>query len=139
MSNITFALFPIPIVTPKGSGYIVYVKCNAMWENDEVCVAMDDGGQYFHFNTGQLQAFKNATYGINAAPKESYTEEWHRKFNEGIQIPPHGWQDTREKKEWDDLLVAEFAGYLTQCIKQGATAVEVPGYLTQFKEKHNIK
>jgi len=35
-----------------------------MWENDEVCVALDDGGQWRHFNTGQIQSWHNATYGI---------------------------------------------------------------------------
>lgn len=113
MSNITFAPFPIPVVTPKGSGYIVYVKCNAMWENDEVCVAMDDGGQYFHYNTGQLQAFKNATYGIGAAEDKSYTEQWFENFNKGLtnrtKSDPIVFAET-----WPDEKLVEWAAFYSR-------------------------
>ena len=64
---IEFAPYPIPVVTPEGNGYVVYVTANSLWENDEVTVAMEDGGQWRHFNTGQIKAWNNLTYGIKKA------------------------------------------------------------------------
>lgn len=62
---VSFPDNPIPVITPLGPGYVVYVKSNGMFENDEVCVAMDDDGQWRHFNTGQIKSYRNETYGIN--------------------------------------------------------------------------
>lgn len=56
---------PIPVVTPLGNGYVVYIKSNGLWENDEVTVAMCEDGQWRHFNTGDIKAWNNQTYGIN--------------------------------------------------------------------------
>lgn len=61
---ITFAPFPIPVETPEGGGYVVYVESNPVWENDGVTVALMDGGQWRHFNSGQIKAWHNATYDI---------------------------------------------------------------------------
>lgn len=55
---------PIPVVTPLGSGYAIYVTSSGMFENDEVCVAMDENGQWRHFNTSQIRSWHNETYGI---------------------------------------------------------------------------
>lgn len=38
-----------------------------MWENDEACIAMEEGGQWRHFQTGQIKAWNNLTYGIKKA------------------------------------------------------------------------
>lgn len=139
MSNITFAPFPIPVVTPKGSGYIVYVKCNAMWENDEVCVVMDDGGQWLHFNTGQIKSWKNATYGINAGPSkeekiEAFLAGRHRAWREA-QKP-----EREPKNEWTDALVVEWSASWASSQKlPGVKVTDVDQYLHTFKTKHNIK
>jgi hypothetical protein len=61
---ITFCPYPIPVVTPLGDGFAIYINSNGMWENDEVCVAMKDGGQWYHFNTLQIKSWHNATYNI---------------------------------------------------------------------------
>lgn len=61
---IAFAPFPIPVVTPKGEGYVVYVETCPMWENDCVTVAMSDGGQWLHFQSKNIRTYNNATYGI---------------------------------------------------------------------------
>lgn len=61
---IVFAPYPIPVVTPLGDAYVVYVKCNMMNENDEVCVALKEGGQWRHINSGDVKSFHNETYGI---------------------------------------------------------------------------
>lgn len=62
---VTFTPYPIPVTTPLGDGYILYVKENGMLENDEVAVVINDGGGIKHFNTGQIKVWHNATYGIN--------------------------------------------------------------------------
>ncbi len=59
---ITFAPYPIPVITELGDGYVVYVRSNTTWENDEVCVAMCNDGQWRHFNTGQIKSHHNGTY-----------------------------------------------------------------------------
>lgn len=61
---IAFPPFPIPIVTPLGDGYVVYVETNPTWENDSITVALCDGGQWRHFNSGDIKSFHNSTYGI---------------------------------------------------------------------------
>lgn len=61
---IVFAPNPIPVITPEGGGYVVYIKSNGMMENDEVCVALLDGGQWLHFNTSQIKSWHNATYDL---------------------------------------------------------------------------
>lgn len=62
---ITVLEIPIPVVTPLGDGYVVYIRENGMWENDEVCVAMMNDGQWRHFNTDQIKSWHNGTYDIN--------------------------------------------------------------------------
>lgn len=55
---------PIPVMTPLGGGYVIYVKDNGMGENDEVCIALLDGGQWRHFLTNDICSWYNATYSI---------------------------------------------------------------------------
>lgn len=62
--GIVFPPVPMPVITPLGEGYVVYIASNGQWENDEVCVAMCDGGQWRHFNTADIKSHHNATYGI---------------------------------------------------------------------------
>jgi len=70
--TVTFPQHPIPVVTPLGEGYIVYIKSNGMWENDEACVSLCNGGQWRHFATDQIKSYKNSTYGITKTiPNES--------------------------------------------------------------------
>lgn len=61
---IAFSPFPIPVVTPLGEGYVIYVESDPIWENDCVTVALCEGGQWRHFNSGQIKSCKNLTYGI---------------------------------------------------------------------------
>ena len=68
---ITFCEIPIPVVTPLGNGYVIYIKDNGMHENDEVCVSLEDGGQWRHILTSDIKSWHNATYGI----KKSKTHE----------------------------------------------------------------
>lgn len=55
---------PMPVITPLGEGYAIYVIYNGMFENDEVCVALKETGQWRHFTTAQIKSVINATYDI---------------------------------------------------------------------------
>lgn len=61
---VAFPPYPLPVTTPLGDGYVVYINDNNLWENDEVCVALCDGGQWRHFNTSDIKSYHNSTYGI---------------------------------------------------------------------------
>jgi hypothetical protein len=62
---VTFPPYPIPVVTPLGGGYVVYITSNNLYENDEVCVALEDSGQWRHFLTSDIKSWHNATYQIH--------------------------------------------------------------------------
>lgn len=55
---------PIPCITPIGNGYIWYIKDNGMFENDEYCVVLFDGGAIKHFTSEQVRIWHNETYDI---------------------------------------------------------------------------
>lgn len=56
---------PIPVITPNGEGYAVYVSNSGTWENDIWAVALCNGGQVQHFMTSDIKIHCNATFGIN--------------------------------------------------------------------------
>jgi hypothetical protein len=55
---------PMPVVTPMGDGYAIYVESSGMFENDvwTVCMALD--GSIKHFQSSQVRMWQNATFGI---------------------------------------------------------------------------
>ena len=55
---------PIPLVTPCGPGYAIYVQSGNTFEDDIWCVALTNGGTLRHFTTDQLCMYHNATFGI---------------------------------------------------------------------------
>ena len=55
---------PMPVVTPVGGGYAIYVKESGTFENDVWTVAMEDGGQVLHFRTDQIRMYANATFDL---------------------------------------------------------------------------
>ena len=55
---------PIPVITPLGDGYILYIRSNGFLENDEVSVVLLDGGDIKHFDITQVKVWNNETYGI---------------------------------------------------------------------------
>ena len=55
---------PIPVVTPMGDGYAVYVESSGMYENDVWTVCMCEDGSIKHFETSQVRMWQNATFGI---------------------------------------------------------------------------
>ena len=61
----TFAPHPIPVTTPLGDGYILYITPGGMYENDEITVVILDGGHIRHFESDQVKIWVNSTYGIH--------------------------------------------------------------------------
>lgn len=61
----TFAPHPIPVTTPLGDGYILYITAGGMYENDEITVVLLDGGHIRHFESDQVKIWVNSTYGIH--------------------------------------------------------------------------
>jgi hypothetical protein len=55
---------PIPVITELGRGYLLYVKSNGLYENDEFAVVLENG-ELRHFLTKQFKVETNFTYGIN--------------------------------------------------------------------------
>ncbi len=55
---------PIPVVTPEGDGYVLYIKENGMHENDVWTVVLKDSGRVLHFLTNQIKIYNNKTYDI---------------------------------------------------------------------------
>lgn len=55
---------PLPVVTPLGDGYVLYVRDGGTWENDVFAVVLLDGGKLLHFRSDQIRIWKNETFGI---------------------------------------------------------------------------
>lgn len=57
---------PIPVITPLGGGYAIYVSNSGAFENDIWTVALESGGKIFHFRSDQIKIYKNLTFDISA-------------------------------------------------------------------------
>ena len=57
---------PIPVITPIGNGYAVYVSNSGTFENYIWTVALENGGNILHFRSDQIRLYKNATFDINS-------------------------------------------------------------------------
>lgn len=57
---------PIPVITPIGGGYAIYVSGGGTFENDIWTVVMEKGGNILHFRSDQLKLYKNATFDISS-------------------------------------------------------------------------
>lgn len=57
---------PIPVVTPMGDGYAIYVTNSGTFENDIWTVCLEDGGKVLHFRSDQIRMYKNATFDITS-------------------------------------------------------------------------
>ena len=62
---ITLVDRPIPVITPLGDGYILYITPSGFLENDEITVVLEKGGEIRHFTSDQIKVWKNATYKID--------------------------------------------------------------------------
>jgi hypothetical protein len=55
---------PIPLITPHGEGYAIYVSNSGTYDNDIFTVALCETGEIKHYNTSQLKMVKNGTFDI---------------------------------------------------------------------------
>jgi hypothetical protein len=55
---------PIPVITPLGDGYAIYVTNAGTFENDIWTIVLEKGGNIFHFRSDQIKIHKNATFDI---------------------------------------------------------------------------
>jgi hypothetical protein len=55
---------PIPVITPLGGGYAIYVSNSGSFENDIWTIALENGGDILHFRSDQIKIYKNATFDI---------------------------------------------------------------------------
>ncbi len=69
---VSFPPYPIPVTTPLGDGYVLYVKSNNMYENDEFAIVLSNGGEIKHFNSSQVKIWHNATYDISKNKQWKY-------------------------------------------------------------------
>lgn len=57
---------PLPVITPKGEGYAIYVTNSGTFENDIWAVTLENGGDILHFRSDQIKIYKNATFDIKS-------------------------------------------------------------------------
>lgn len=55
---------PIPLITPHGLGYAIYVSNSGTYDNDIWAVALKETGEIKHYNTSQLIMCSNGTFEI---------------------------------------------------------------------------
>lgn len=55
---------PIPVVTPLGDGYAIYVTNGGTSENDIWAVCLIKGGDIRHFRSDQIKIHKSGTFDI---------------------------------------------------------------------------
>ena len=55
---------PMPVVTPKGEGYAIYVRDGGTFENDIWAVTLEKGGDVLHFRSDQIKMYLNGTFDI---------------------------------------------------------------------------
>ena len=62
---------PMPVITPMGAGYAIYVRDNGTFENDVWAVVLEKGGNILHFRVDQIRIYKNSTFDID--PDEAFS------------------------------------------------------------------
>jgi hypothetical protein len=78
---------PLPVVTPKGSGYAVLVVDYSQEHHLMWVVALDEGGQLWMFENPQVRLAANFTLGRKADPTfvpDSYQKNGHQPGNNGL-------------------------------------------------------
>lgn len=61
---------PMPVITPLGTGYAIYVRDGGTYSNDIWTIVLIEGGEVKHFRTDQIQMYKNATFDISEKPPQ---------------------------------------------------------------------
>jgi hypothetical protein len=55
---------PVPVLTPLGGGYAIYIRDGGTLENDIWTVVLEGDGAIKHFRTDQIKVYRNATFDI---------------------------------------------------------------------------
>jgi hypothetical protein len=55
---------PLPVITPLGDGYVIYITNGGTFENDIFTVVLEDGGIIKHFRSDQIKVHQNLTFDI---------------------------------------------------------------------------
>lgn len=55
---------PLPVNTPLGDGYAIYVRDGGTFENDVWCVVLEDDRRVRHFRSDQLTVARNLTFDL---------------------------------------------------------------------------
>lgn len=55
---------PIPVITPLGNGYAIYVNDGGTFENDVWAICLENGGDVRHFRSDQIKIHFNGTFDI---------------------------------------------------------------------------
>jgi len=61
---------PMPVITPLGTGYAIYVRDGGTYSNDIWTIVLIEGGSVKHFRSDQIQMYKNATFDITEKPPQ---------------------------------------------------------------------
>jgi hypothetical protein len=61
---------PMPVITPLGTGYAIYVRDGGTYSNDIWTIVLIEGGSVKHFRSDQIQMYKNATFDISEKPPQ---------------------------------------------------------------------
>ncbi len=55
---------PVPVETPLGDGFAIYVRDGGTFENDVWCVALEVDRRILHFRSDQLRVAQNLTFDL---------------------------------------------------------------------------
>jgi hypothetical protein len=55
---------PIPLITPHGQAYAIYVESGGIFENDILTCVLKETGEIKHYTTAQVIVSKNGTFDI---------------------------------------------------------------------------
>lgn len=66
---------PLPVVTPLGDGYAIYVRDGGTFENDVWAVALANGGHIRHFRSDQIKIHHNSTFDIKKSKHENNKQQ----------------------------------------------------------------
>lgn len=93
---------PLPVATPLGEGYAIYVSNGGEMENDIFCVVLDDS-RILHFRSNDLLYVGNATLGLGkptsrlAAVSKSMAEK-RKSFTTSGQCNTVGCDQSRTQR-----------------------------------------
>ena len=58
---------PVPVKTPLGYGWMMYVRDGGTWSNDVFAIVLEKDGVIRHFRSDQFAVLRNPTFDIENA------------------------------------------------------------------------